>query len=369
MIRRVFAALLAASLISAVASAQPRWKLTETLRIGGADSGPGNFVWAKGIDSDARGRIWVYEHREQQIRLFDADGKFLKLVARRGAGPGEISNAEGIGFGRDGFLYVHDAANARVSVFDAEGNYRRSWSARFCRSQGTWAPGFDSKGRIVDLDCVIGSGPPLATAVLAYHTNGSRVDTLEVLPECGVPPARGSNSWVTQINGGTRYTSIPFLPGRLTAVTFEGDYWCAPNTARYEISKVRIGSKDTLRVTRSLALLPVTQFERDSVIRGVEENGGRGAGLDYSRIPQTKPAIDRLTVDDRGQLWVRRAVPGGKLEFDIYDANAKLLAIAELPRPYRMSAFMPFVVRGDNLYTVIADDDDVAQVIRFKITR
>ena len=43
------------------AQAQERWTLTESLRIGGADAGPMLFVYTKGLEADARGRIYVYD--------------------------------------------------------------------------------------------------------------------------------------------------------------------------------------------------------------------------------------------------------------------------------------------------------------------
>ena len=52
--------------------------------------------------------------------------------------------------------------------------------------------------------------------------------------------------------------------------------------------------------TRAVAPLPVSSAERDSVIRDIESRGP--TGLDFSRIPATKPAILRMTVDDKRSL-------------------------------------------------------------------
>jgi len=60
----------------------------------------------------------------------------------------------------------------------------------------------------------------------------------------------------------------------------------------------------------------VTRAERDSVIASFEQKGP--SGLDFSRIPRTKPAIERITVDDQGRPWVRRTNAQGVIAFDIY---------------------------------------------------
>ncbi|HRN53690.1 MAG TPA: 6-bladed beta-propeller, partial [Gemmatimonadaceae bacterium] len=131
------------------ASEVPQWALRETLRIGEGDEGPTSFSWVKGIEEGADGRIYIYEHSTQDIRVFDAAGAHVKTIGRKGRGPGELDNAEGIVFAADGNLWVRDAANSRFTIFDADGNYRDSWSMQYCWSQGTWAPLVTAE-RIVD---------------------------------------------------------------------------------------------------------------------------------------------------------------------------------------------------------------------------
>jgi hypothetical protein len=142
--------------------------------------------------------------------------------------------------------------------------------------------------------------------------------------------------------------------------------WCAPNSSRYEILRVPIGAGDTTRIVRAVPPLPVTGAERDSVIAGIEEDGP--TGLDFSRIPTVKPAIERLTVDDQGRLWVRRSNAAGEIEFDIYDPTGRLLAGAVLGK-HRSSTWRPFVIRGDAVYAVVLGDDDLQHIVRFEIAR
>ena len=60
-----------ATLFAVAAQAQPRWKLTETLRIGGAETGPELFQYVKSIEADSKGRILIYDRKTQDIRIFD----------------------------------------------------------------------------------------------------------------------------------------------------------------------------------------------------------------------------------------------------------------------------------------------------------
>ena len=162
------------------------------------------------------------------------------------------------------------------------------------------------------------------------------------------------------------YRSIPYRAIYLSALGPRGELWCVPDASRYEIVRLMPGAADTVRITQQLEPVPVTSRERDSVIADIEAQGP--TGLDFSRIPQFKPLIDRLTVDDLGRVWVRRTNGAGEVVFDILDSTGSPIASAVLGR-YRTSVWRPFVVRGDNVYLVVLGTDDVEHVVRFNIVR
>lgn len=341
------------------------WTLTEELRIGTMEEGPASFGWVKGIAVDGQGRIWVYDHSAQEIRVFDRGGAHWKNVGRKGAGPGELANAEGIAFAPDGRLWMRDAGNSRISTFDGEGNYLDGWTMKFCSSQGLWAPVMQ-QDRILDVDCVVKDGRAEGQAVLAYRYDRSGIDTIAAVPECGTREQAEAATWITRHQNGTSYRSIPWAPRAASTLGASGETWCAPNTARFEILRLVPGATDTLRLTHAVAPVPVTQADKDSVIAGIEEKGP--TGLDFSRIPVTKPAIDRLTLDDQGRLWVRHTEADGAIAFVIFSPEGRLVATARLGN-HESPYWTPFVVRGDALYLVIIDHEGVPNVSRFAIRR
>ena len=113
--------------LAARAEAQPRWRLVEELRIGGADSGAASLNDVRDIALGARGQIYVFDYQAQEIRLFDAGGKFVRLVGRKGAGPGEFTQPNGIRTAPDGSLWVNDHSNARFM------EHRLSWTGTALR--------------------------------------------------------------------------------------------------------------------------------------------------------------------------------------------------------------------------------------------
>lgn len=356
------------AMVPVTAAAQTaRWTLRETLRIGGADSGVTAFISVRALDADARGRILVLERRTQDIRVFAPDGKHVRTIGRIGSGPGEMRNAEGMVIARDGRIWVRDAANARFTVFEPDGDFYKGWTTKFCWSQGTWNPQLDQRGRIIDWDCVVEPGRGRRDVVLAYRTDLSGVDTVSARPECGTRQLSEAGTWILRAEKSTSYISIPFAPFPIGVLGPLGEVWCAPNSSRYEIERLVASGKDTIRISRNVAARPVTRSERDSIISANTQKGP--SPLDFDRIPRTKPVIDRIIIDDQGRPWVKRTTPQGSVVFDVYDAVGKPVATVEFEAAVRNPTFLPFVVRGNAVYTVVLDDDDLQYVARFEIMR
>lgn len=343
-----------------------QWQLTETLRIGSEDEGPTLFSWVKGLEVDDNGGIRIYEHSAQEIRLFDSTGAFVKLLGRKGAGPGELMNAEGIQVTRDGRMWLRDMANGRLTVFNTDGAFEGTWPMTTCNSQGMWDPKEDDTGRLLDTDCVVKAGRADGRHVIAYRSDFSRVDTLYEQLECGDRQIFDAATWVTKTARGTSYRGIPYAPTALSAIDGNGMLWCVPNSAQYEVLRLRPGATDTLRLQRDLPAIPVSAADRAEAIESIESRGP--TGVDFSRIPNIKPLIARLVVDDTRRIWLQRAMADGSTMFDVYTPDGTLVAEVRGGNA-KFSLNAPFTVRGEALYTVIIDENDVPSVVRYRIDR
>ncbi|MEO8342615.1 MAG: 6-bladed beta-propeller [Gallionella sp.] len=75
-----------------------------------------------GLARDAkRGQVYVADTHAHDIKVFDDEGKFLKVIGRRGEGDGEFNFPTHLAFAADK-LYVTDTLNSRIQVFDPDGN-------------------------------------------------------------------------------------------------------------------------------------------------------------------------------------------------------------------------------------------------------
>lgn len=83
-----------------------------------------------GLARDAvRGRIYVADTHDHNIKVFDDSGKLLDTLGQRGEKVGEFNFPTHIAFANDN-LYVTDSRNARIQVLDAEGITKTSFGER-----------------------------------------------------------------------------------------------------------------------------------------------------------------------------------------------------------------------------------------------
>ena len=371
--------LIASLMLATGVRAQPQWQLVEDLRIGGEASDVTIFTQVKSVVAGPQGHIFVLDARPQELRLFDRGGKFVAIAARRGQGPGEIANANGLLVLRD-TIWANDPSNGRWSAWSAaDGRYLRQISIPITGYGFIWEAGQDGAGRIADPIGIPGTRPgpegrPSYDPHLRVVTTAGRiVDTLPVTA-C-VPrnaPAKGyfRGSGVGPNGPGSTNIGIPFLPQPTSVIDGKGGYWCTPND-EYVLVRHALGKADTLHAVRMpYSRLPVPRAERDAEIERIRAALARYTvnDADYSLVPNTRPVFERLDVDDKGQLWARRTAPAGApMRFDVYDPNGR--AVATVSTTMRFARYVPMHFRGDYLYGVTVDEDDVQSVVRARIVR
>lgn len=83
--------------------------------------GEGLFKRPTGLARDPeRGHIYVADTHAHDIKVFDDEGRLLRVLGHRGEGDGEFNFPTHLCFSQ-GELYVTDTMNNRVQVFSAEG--------------------------------------------------------------------------------------------------------------------------------------------------------------------------------------------------------------------------------------------------------
>jgi sugar lactone lactonase YvrE len=340
-----------------------RWEAVEDLRIGSADGdGPELFGRLGMLAEDAGGRIWVFESTEQQFKVFDRTGRFIRTVGRRGGGPGEMQRAAGIAVMPDGRLLVVDMPGARITAFDTAGSYLAGYPISGGFTLIPWPGGVDRDGYLYNAVPRIVDGN-FTVALVRYDSALTPLDTL-------FPPTWETQEYFEHRSGDnfTR-TSVPYTSSLTWRLTKEGDFWSLL-TGPYELVRQN-GSGDTLRVvTKPFAPVAVSGEEKDSAVARLKWFTDEGGTVDRGRIPNTKPAALGFLVADDGHLWVsatRSDTSDVNRVFEIFDPEGRYLGNLRLPFP--MLPRPAPLVRGDRIIAVTEDTDGVPYVVRARIVK
>jgi len=313
------------------------------------------------------GRLYVLENTVKQVHVYLPTGRYSKSFARTGSGPGELRDANGIIAGPDGTLWINDHGNGRITNYTADGAFLRQMLSQALGYRFRWS-GFISPEGVLH-DELFSSRPREAAPPLHVlqrrRLDGTVLDTVTVESCPGDKERKTAFAAVSKDR--RRFMQIPFLQQRLSAIDPRGAVWCNIGTA-YSILRLDIRSGATLaKAERPVSRYPVPEKMRDSAIAAIRSAvaGYESSDVDLSLVPNEFPFFQALIVDDRGRLWARRQTDTARTEFDVFDETGRFLATATLSA--RTSAYGRVLIRGDDLYAVALDDDDIANVVRARI--
>ncbi len=71
----------------------------------------------------SNGSIAVVNGSSQELRFYDADGRFVRVAGRRGGGPGEFQNVRWMHRMPGDSLITYDFGHRRFAVFDSSGTF------------------------------------------------------------------------------------------------------------------------------------------------------------------------------------------------------------------------------------------------------
>jgi hypothetical protein len=119
-LRRIFAAIaIGASMLATVQAQELTFTLHEQLIIGDDEEAPSEylFYYPQIIRTDSQGNIYVKDARSADVRVFDANGRYVTTVGKRGEGPGELREVFGMHVDGDDRVIVADRMSRRLTIF------------------------------------------------------------------------------------------------------------------------------------------------------------------------------------------------------------------------------------------------------------
>jgi hypothetical protein len=353
------------------------WGVDTDLLIGTAEGDAElQFGQIVGIDVGQDGRIYVMDQQAHEVRVFDADGRFVTKMGQAGSGPGELSQAAGPVFVTGDGVAVPDLMNQRISWYDGEGTPVGSHPLPITEGIPTrWMKAHD--GLIIQ-QAMIMSFPGQAEVepknlLLRRQPSGELVDTLLTLPIGQTMDFSGGQPSITMFESEPMWT--PDSRGRLIS----------GNNSEYRLEVYsRDGSLERV-VTRPGTRQALSESDQAEFRRIIEEAWNRaGMPPQQSQVMASAlsfarhyPAYANLLGGPDGSLWVQSVqtpetirAQGGTFDmrdyggpaWDVFDVDGRFLGVVMMP-----ARFTPMLFDEDRIYGVQRDDMDVQHVARLTL--
>jgi hypothetical protein len=382
-------------------------RLVETMRIGAVD-GPEEFQFhlIRGVAVDALGRYFVADGGSNSVRVYDADGAFVRQFGGQGEGPGEFTRISGM-FLRNDTVHASSGGDFRGSLFDTTGVLLKTYTSLLTNGSALsflaagpegWIVGDDSLfARRGESERGVQAGDSVRNvAFIALMdprdidgTTGSREGADSLLKRIMVLPGRRIFYELGSEGGSERFLlgNPPFFePG--PSRTYDGRGWIY--VARgwpYTIDVHDARGNLARQISRANDSIPVTDEMVQEVLRRAKAHFDTtsertGASLyTYevrSRMPRVGyvPVINAMRASDSGWLWVRRhdlvsdpvalewsrnAPPRPSL-WDVFDPEGRYRQTVQLPPSFSLHAVTENAAIG-----VLRDELDVQYVVRFEV--
>jgi hypothetical protein len=371
---------------SVIAQQPPTWKLIEELRIGSVDDPAQALTEIRAVDVDARGNIYVTQPRDAVIRVFDATGKAVRTMGRRGQGPGEFTGISHIGFRGDTF-FVSDFSQRRTSLFAANGAFIRSFGFGVVNVKPPLVPGPPSHllpdGSLIATPG-FSTGPSfdrtateLRRPTLRTERSGKIVDTLFYSHEIHT---------VLRLKWGDKSGSVTVqsliddplvVIARDASTVFVVDRRSADRgrRAEFRITKLKLNGDTAWSRPYAYVARELTAADHDSIVRVRSQDFMRSRQMTEATaaemfrkqawIPAFWPPIAEAVGSSDGGLWLRQ-YEGTRTttRWLVVDSAGKTKAAVNAPGQAKILQII-----GDRVYARVRDEYDVSYVVRYRIQK
>ncbi len=319
------------------------FSLVEELSIGEAE-GRKDYMFSMivSIDVDDKGNIYVLDIKETHIKVFNPEGRLIRIIGRKGQGPGEFQRPFTVQITAQNEVVIFDVMIQRLHFFSLDGEYKKSITIEKLFNP----PIINSEGNIVSLVNVdVAENPKyelqkydLELNPLTFYYSFPKYNSVRD----GVNPFRSILQW---------------------AVTHNNEIVCGHPDEGYDLKIFNTEGKIIKNIVKDYTpiKIPAEEIKR-------EKKMPLPPGMFYS-FPKYYSAFLWIIVDEKNRIfvctWERSKDKGGRY-YDVFSPEGKF--IAKIPISHEVSMGKLIIFKGDKLYLVKADEDGYQYVKRYKVT-
>ena len=362
-----------------------------TLTIGNENSPDYQFSVIVAARRLGSGSILVADRGSQQLRFFDAAGKFTQRAGGPGEGPGEFRDVAWADVAPDGSIFVYDERLRRLSAFTVSGELTRTWRIGEATEGVNLLPiGFLAERSLVwsawthptEEQNPVGSVFRTTSSYLRAELSDSLSELYpKTFPVLAQQPGRRHYAHDLAGADSRILVSLAFTPTPLADVAGGQLYLAASDSLGVmvydshgqQVSRIANGAAPATVEAHDVAAL-----QEQLVKSALVEAGGEIAESDvrtfYARLfaampmPDRKPIIDALVVGPAGEIWVRQYA-ADRVETDaatwwVFSRSGQRTALLTLPVSFKVTE-----IGADYVLGVRRDEMGVEQVQLFELTR
>lgn len=331
------------------------WQLTLQHTIQPAEGVPGNLINPGWMSLRADGALLVTDGPPVAVKLFGADGKFVRTIGHKGDGPGEYQSAYPLWLGDT--VLVQDARGAGKGLtYLTDGTFLKSFPAVCC--VGGTGPALDQNNRIR----LLGAGPPdsldPARFVLQWvwlDAAGNRLDSM-IVPVAGTP-----KTWNAAAGGGgVAHYTVPFSPASVAEPLRDGRILLGFGS-KYQIAIIGRTGDTTAVFGRSDVVAPtIPDSLRTAAFEQIVRPPITKTDASIDDIPTHYPFFNQFFEDGAGNIWVRRpTTPGSPTLLDIFSSDGELQGTVAMPTT---NGFARLAFAGDLIAIEDTDQNDLPRI-------
>jgi hypothetical protein len=300
--------------------------------------GKGFFSQPSDIAVDDKGRVYVSDTKENNVKVFDAAGAFLKTIGRAGQGPGEFNSLWKIEFSRGRLCAIE---RGRITFFDAKGVFLQS---KKIERGITWrkARALPDGRFLVEKNLVDRQNPGFKEETLLDLYSAS-FDFLKTIYRREVRRHKPITKPVSMD------LSLPFLPDVLwdilpngqIAVGYSGSYKIEFHDPDNGIISAFNHPYKPIEVTaedKKIHFDGVSYMTQDgSNAPPVLHRGAADYMIKNAEFPKFKPPFVGLRIDAQGRVWVQLSGPAMEKDgsrFDIFDRHGRFIGSISIKDGY-----------------------------------
>lgn len=320
------------------------WRLVLEREIVPEEGSPGEIGNPRTVVAGEDGTIYLLQKAPTMIKVYGADGQWLRNIGREGDGPGEFRDGM-FGITRD-TLFVQDPNNSRFTTFTTAGDFITSKPSQCC----WWTSRFPvfgdgTVGIIGQLVDTTKKGDAGGGAYYVTRMDGTVVDTIKFRNTAPDP----NDNWVITLKQGNSTSmmsmGIPLRPSGESA-WLPDRHKVSGNTGDYTLTVTTAKDDTVRRFSAPAPTITITEAQRDSIFEA--EVAGVGKQWEKSvreiakpsQLPTTWPKWSGIAVDRASRIWVARpGAKGAASVLDVFSADGILLGSVPAPDPKILEGF------------------------------